>query len=67
VIGASKVARDITLEKRAREVLREADRIKDEFLAILGHELRNRLAPICSAVETLVPGRSRPSRSPPWK
>src|SRR5262249_36063293 len=50
VIGASSVARDITLEKRARDVLREADRIKDEFLAILAHELRNRLAPICSAV-----------------
>jgi PAS domain S-box-containing protein len=54
VIGASKVARDVTIEKRAREVLREADRIKDEFLAILAHELRNRLAPICSAVETLM-------------
>lgn len=54
VIGASKVARDIALEKRAREVLREADRVKDEFLAILAHELRNRLAPIRSAVETLV-------------
>jgi PAS domain S-box-containing protein len=54
VIGASKVARDITLEKRAREVLHETDRVKDEFLAILAHELRNRLAPIRSAVETLV-------------
>ena len=54
VIGASKIARDITLEKRAREVLRETDRVKDEFLAILAHELRNRLAPICTAVETLV-------------
>lgn len=30
------------------------DRVKDEFLAILAHELRNRLAPICTAVETLV-------------
>jgi signal transduction histidine kinase/ActR/RegA family two-component response regulator len=53
VIGASKVARDITLEKQAREVLREADRTKDEFLAILGHELRNRLAPIRNAVGVL--------------
>jgi len=54
VIGASKVARDITLEKRAREVLRENGRVKDEFLAILAHELRNRLAPICTALKTLV-------------
>jgi PAS domain S-box-containing protein len=53
VVGASKVARDITLEKRAREAQREADRTKDEFLAILAHELRNRLAPIRNAVEVL--------------
>ncbi len=33
------------------ETLHEADRRKDEFLATLGHELRNRLAPLASAVE----------------
>src|SRR5204863_259934 len=33
--------------------LREADRRKDEFLALLGHELRNPLAPIGLALETL--------------
>ena len=53
VIGASKVARDITPEKRARELLREANRIKDEFLAIVAHELRNRLAPIRNAVQAI--------------
>jgi signal transduction histidine kinase/CheY-like chemotaxis protein len=64
VIGAS-VAREIALEKRAREVLQEADRIKDEFLAILAHELRNRLAPIRNAVETLVTeGRVVPESKP---
>ncbi|MFN2546020.1 MAG: CHASE domain-containing protein [Myxococcales bacterium] len=31
--------------------LREADRRKDEFLAVLGHELRNPLAPIVTALE----------------
>jgi PAS domain S-box-containing protein len=56
VIGASKVARDITLEKRAREVLSDAVRIKDEFLAILVHELRNRIAPIRNALEVLSNG-----------
>jgi PAS domain S-box-containing protein len=53
VIGASKVARDISERKRAeqalqhsQDALREADRRKDEFLALLAHELRNPLAPI---------------------
>jgi PAS domain S-box-containing protein len=35
--------------KRAEEALREADRRKDEFLAMLAHELRNPLAPIRTA------------------
>jgi len=39
---------------RAREeALREADRQKDEFLALLAHELRNPLAPICNAAAVL--------------
>lgn len=44
---------DVTDRKRAEEALREADRRKDEFLAILAHELRNPLAPIRNAVEIL--------------
>ena len=39
--------------ERAPEELKEADRQKDEFLAMLSHELRNPLAPILSAVEIL--------------
>jgi signal transduction histidine kinase len=35
------------------EALREADRRKDEFLAMLAHELRNPLAPIRTAVQLL--------------
>ena len=40
-------------EKRLRLIrqLREADRRKDEFLAVLGHELRNPLAPISNSIE----------------
>jgi PAS domain S-box-containing protein len=49
VVGASKIARDITERKRADEALRESDRRKDEFLATLAHELRNPLAPIRQA------------------
>jgi PAS domain S-box-containing protein len=49
IIGASKIARDITRQKRSEELLREADRRKDEFIATLAHELRNPLAPIRQA------------------
>jgi PAS domain S-box-containing protein len=38
---------------KSRESLREDDRRKDEFLAMLAHELRNPLAPITSAVALL--------------
>ncbi|MRG93976.1 ATP-binding protein [Polyangium spumosum] len=38
---------------RANEALREADRRKDEFLSMLGHELRNPLAPILTAAEMI--------------
>ncbi len=44
---------DITERKRVEERLREADRRKDEFLALLAHELRNPLAPITSGIELL--------------
>lgn len=44
--------RTVALE-RAMESLRETDRRKDEFLAILAHELRNPLAPIRHAVKLL--------------
>lgn len=44
---------DIEDQKRAVEALREADRRKDEFLATLGHELRNPLAPIRNAIEII--------------
>jgi PAS domain S-box-containing protein len=46
VIGASKIARDVTEQ-------REAQRRKDEFLAILAHELRNPLAPVRYAIAML--------------
>ncbi len=53
VIGASKIARDISERRRAEEALRAteealraANQRKDEFMALLAHELRNPLAPI---------------------
>jgi len=42
---------DITERRRAEEALREADRRKDEFIALLAHELRNPLAPLRHGLE----------------
>ena len=47
------VATDITERKRAEEALQLMNRRKDEFLAMLAHELRNPLAPIRNAVQLL--------------
>jgi len=44
---------DITDRRRAEETLRVAGQRKDEFLALLAHELRNPLAPISSGIELL--------------
>ena len=44
---------EITERARIAHALKEADRHKDEFLAMLAHELRNPLAPIHNAVELM--------------
>jgi PAS domain S-box-containing protein len=51
--GVAVYFRDISDRMRALEALREADRRKDEFLATLGHELRNPLAPIRNGLQLL--------------
>jgi PAS domain S-box-containing protein len=53
VIGGVAVVADITARKRAEQALWEADRRKDEFLAMLAHELRNPLASIRNAVHIM--------------
>lgn len=53
IVGASKIARDISERRRTDRLLREADRRKDEFMAVLAHELRNPLAPLRNAAELL--------------
>jgi len=60
IIGASKIARDITERKRLEAQLnalvgklQEADQRKDEFIAMLAHELRNPLSAIAVATDLL--------------
>ena len=51
--GVVLVFRDVTARREAENAIRTADRRKDEFLAILSHELRNPLAPIRMAISML--------------
>ncbi|HVO18167.1 MAG TPA: ATP-binding protein [Anaeromyxobacter sp.] len=47
------IVRDVTERRRTEEALREADRRKNAFLAVLSHELRNPLTPIRNGVRIL--------------
>ena len=65
IVGASKIARDITDQKEAlrklaeaHEALKRADRMKAEFLATLSHELRTPLNAILGWVQILKEGAS---------
>ncbi len=59
LVGFSKVTRDLTERKNAEEdaaarlAAEHANQVKDEFLAMLGHELRNPLAPIATALQLI--------------
>jgi signal transduction histidine kinase/ActR/RegA family two-component response regulator len=67
IVGASKIVRDVTRQhqieverqrmednlRRLAADLSDADRRKNEFLAMLAHELRSPLAPISNAVQVL--------------
>jgi PAS domain S-box-containing protein len=53
VVAVAGTTRDITERKQMESALREADLRKDEFIAMLAHELRNPVAPIRNAAEIL--------------
>jgi PAS domain S-box-containing protein len=59
--GFAKVTRDLTDRKRI-EALESAERQMNEFLAMLGHELRNPLAPIRNAVAMMQESELSPSQ-----
>jgi signal transduction histidine kinase len=58
LLGAVNVLTDITERKQTEDLLREADRRKSEFLAMLAHELRNPLAPLRNGLHIM--GRASP-------
>ena len=52
-VGTVLVFRDATGRRRAEAALREADRRKDDFIALLAHELRNPLAPLRNGLQVM--------------
>ncbi|HVF17032.1 MAG TPA: PAS domain S-box protein, partial [Steroidobacteraceae bacterium] len=67
--GLHAIGRDVTTMRAAHEALRtseralrEADQRKDEFLAMLAHELRNPLAPIRTAAQVLKQSAASPNQ-----
>ncbi|WP_162249874.1 ATP-binding protein [Massilia sp. Root351] len=62
IVGAVVAQMDISDRIRAEDALRQADRRKDEFLAMLAHELRNPLAPISAAADLLALGQAEEER-----
>jgi len=70
IVGVVLVFRDVRLRREAEraqqrtgELLKEQDRRKDRFLAMLSHELRNPLSPMRNAVKVLQHGGARSEQS----
>ncbi len=67
VVAMASIGRDITEARVHARTLEEADRRKTEFIALLGHELRNPLVPLRNAAATLkrlgAPGLDQPAQT----
>jgi two-component system CheB/CheR fusion protein len=55
IVGVIAIYRDVTQQKRAEEKIQEAVRRRDQFLAMLSHELRNPLGAMVTATSLLKP------------
>ena len=53
MVGILGLSHDIAERKQAEEALKDADRRKDDFIALLAHELRNPLAPIRNGLQVM--------------
>ncbi len=62
LVGYIGTLTDITERKANEKAMEEAAQSKDEFLAMLAHELRNPLAPIGNAVQILKRSADNPAR-----
>jgi two-component system CheB/CheR fusion protein len=56
IVGASSIARDITQRRRDEAAVRRALKMRDQFMAMLSHELRNPLAALMHASAVLSSG-----------
>lgn len=54
IVGASKIARDITERKAAEQALRQSIALKDQFLGLVSHELRTPISTIAGNAQLLL-------------
>jgi two-component system CheB/CheR fusion protein len=64
IIGVSSIARDITQRKRDEAEIRRSLKMRDQFMAMLSHELRNPLAALLHASTVLKEHHGKPETGP---